>query len=252
MRPGTVVQISEMADRPYASVLCYPCTDSSVINERIEELKSCGVTAVEFGGNGRALGVPVLGKGHTGIVVIAHAGGKRTALKMRRPDGNKEDMFREAEMLQAANNIGIGPKFIAVTKNFLIYELIDGDIIENWMSRHTEKDIKKMMTDILMQCRRLDDAGIDHGELRIAPRHLLVGKDGRPYMIDLETASTDRNAINVSSVCHYFFFGKCAVRDIITNTMGEADRDGIVEALRDYKSERSDASFKALLKACRL
>ena len=39
-------------------------------------------------------------------------------------------------MLQKANAIGVGPKFIAVSNNFLLSQLIDGDLLEDWLETH--------------------------------------------------------------------------------------------------------------------
>ena len=113
-----------------------------------------------------------------GVVVVAHVKGQKVALKMRRIDADRLDFKHEAEMLQKANAIGVGPKFIAVSNNFLLSQLIDGDLLEDWLETHKEKElIRKVLVDILEQCWRLDEAGLDHGELSKAPKHLLVDKD---------------------------------------------------------------------------
>ena len=49
------------------------------------------------------------------------------------------DFKHEAEMLQKANAIGVGPKFIAVSNNFLLSQLIDGDLLEDWLETHKRK-----------------------------------------------------------------------------------------------------------------
>ena len=62
--------------------------------------------------------IPVLGKGYVGVVVVANMKGQKVALKMRRIDADRLNFTHEAEMLQKANAIGVGPKFIAVSNNF--------------------------------------------------------------------------------------------------------------------------------------
>ena len=116
-----------------------PRTNPTEIQKRIEELKQHGVSAVEFVGKTSASNIPVLGKGYVGVVVVAHVKGQRVALKMRRIDADRIDFTHEAEMLQKANAIGVGPKFIAVSKNFLLSQLIDGDLLEDWLETHKEK-----------------------------------------------------------------------------------------------------------------
>jgi putative serine/threonine protein kinase len=69
-------------------------------------------------------------------------------------------MKHEAMMLEKANSINVGPKLLGYSDNFLLMELIDGQLMEEWMDLHRserEKDVvKKVLKDILDQCFRLD------------------------------------------------------------------------------------------------
>ena len=137
MKPPITVPLEALIEEPYASIVCYPRTNPAEIQKRIDELRQHGVSAVEFVGKTSASNIPVLGKGYVGVVVVAHAKGQRVALKMRRIDADRQDFTHEAQMLQKANAIGVGPKFIAVSKNFLLSQLIDGDLLEDWLETHT-------------------------------------------------------------------------------------------------------------------
>ncbi len=251
MSKSTIVPIAELQNEPYASVVCYPRAKHSEMEARIEELRQLGVESVGFSGSGSAFTLQVLGKGFVGIVVVAYVDRKRFALKMRRVDGGREDFFHEAEMLQKANAIGVGPKFVAVTKNFLLSQLIDGDLLANWLGAHKEKtEFRRVLGNILEQCWRLDEEGLDHGELSKAPRHLLMTQKGEPFIVDFETASTQRHASNVTAVCQYLFAGNSIVPKLVWEVLGEKDRYQIIDALKDYKKNRSRNSFEALLKVC--
>jgi putative serine/threonine protein kinase len=128
------------------------------IQNRIEELQNHGVQALEFTGKASASNIPVLGKGYVGVVVVAQVNGQRVALKMRRIDADRESLEHEAELLVKANNINVGPKFLAVSKNFLLMQLIDGDLLEDWLETHKDKQlVHKVLVDILEQCWRLDE-----------------------------------------------------------------------------------------------
>ncbi|MCL1976842.1 MAG: serine/threonine protein kinase [Candidatus Bathyarchaeota archaeon] len=251
MKPSAKVSVEKLTEEPYASILCYPHAKRLEVESRILELKELGVRAVEFTGEGSAANVPVLGKGYVGIVVIAYVNGEQLALKMRRLDGGRDSFFHEAEMLQKANNIGVGPKFVAVTKNFLLSQLIDGDLLAKWLENHKEKSVFcSVLRDILEQCWCLDEAGLDHGELSKAPRHLLMDKVGKPFIVDFETSSIQRKVANVTSVCQHLFVGNSAVSRLVWEVLGEKDKNQIVNALRDYKKERFRNCFEALLQAC--
>jgi putative serine/threonine protein kinase len=221
------------------------------LENRLTELGGLGVTAIGFTGGGSASNMPVLGKGYVGIVVVAYVGGERYALKMRRLDADRANLFHEAEMLQKANAVGVGPKFAAVTKNFLLSQLIDGDLVANWLEAHKDKsEYRRVLGDILEQCWRLDEAGLDHGELSKAPRHLLVDKTGAPFIVDFETASIQRKASNVTAVCQYLFAGDSVVPRLVWEVLGEKNRNQIIDVLRDYKKNRSRSRFEGLLKVC--
>ncbi len=251
MSKPTIIPIAELEMEPYASVVCYPRAKPDEIQSRIEQLRQLGVESVEFVGNGAAFTLHVLGKGYVGIVVLAYVGGERYALKMRRLDAGRDDFFHEAEMLKKANTVGVGPKFVAVSKNFMLSQLIDGDLLATWLEAHKEKAaFRKILVDILEQCWRLDEVGLDHGELSKAPRHLLVDGAAKPFIVDFETASTQRHASNVTAVCQYLFAGNSIVPKLVWEVFGEKDRYAIIDVLRSYKKERSRSRFEALIAAC--
>ena len=107
---------------PYASVLCYPKASEVELQSRLMELREHGVKAVEFAGKASAFNVAVLGKGFVGIVIVAYLDGKRVALKIRRVDADRLGLQDEARMLAKANSVQVGPKFIGVSKNFLLMQ----------------------------------------------------------------------------------------------------------------------------------
>jgi putative serine/threonine protein kinase len=251
MSKSTVIPVTELKNEPYASIVCYPRTKPAETQARLQELHSLGVESIEFRGKSQAFTVPVLGKGYVGIVVVANVAGKRYALKMRRIDGGRDDLFHEAEMLKKANTVDVGPQLIAVSKNFLLSQLIDGDLLATWLETHKEKTVfRRILGDILEQCWRLDEAGVDHGELSKAPRHLLVDGSGQPFIVDFETASINRKVANVTGVCQYLFAGNSVVPRLVGEVLGEKDRNQTVKALKDYKKDRSRTRFEALLAAC--
>ena len=191
MPKSATVPVAELSTEPYASVVCYPRATPGEMAVRIEELKQLGVEAIEFYGKTSAHLMQIYGKGYVGIVVVAQVGGRRLALKMQRVDSDRESLEREAQLLCKANSVGVGPKFIAVTKHFLLMELIDGGSLEEWLQTHQDpQEVRRIVADILEQCWRLDEISLDHGEISKAPKHLLVNKTGKPFIVDFETAST--------------------------------------------------------------
>ena len=124
--------ISVFKKDPYKKILSFPKVKDSEIEKRIVELKKLGVTHVSFTGPLRIEKCNILGKGYVGMVLLAKKEKEIFALKIRRTDSPRKNMINEAKLLSIANKIGIGPKFIKNSKNFLLMEFIDGEKIIDW------------------------------------------------------------------------------------------------------------------------
>jgi len=247
------VPLDKLFKEQFARVICYPAYDASELANRIREMRKIGVKALSFTGEKKIGNIPVLGKGHIGIVVLAHTEAGRAALKIRRTDADRESMRREASMLQIANSVKVGPRLIASTHNLLLMELVEGLPLTEWVksildAEDAELAIRKVVKEILEQCRRLDEAGLDHGELSRAPKHIVVDREGNPWILDFETASIRRRVSNVTSVCQFLFLrGEAA--ELIREAVGLKDKEEFVLLLRRYKRDRTKKNFDEALKA---
>jgi putative serine/threonine protein kinase len=245
------VLTENLKEEPYASILCYPRVSDAELQNRLEELQEHGVKAVEFAGKTSAFNVPVLGKGFVGIVVLAHLEGHRVALKIRRVDADRLGLQHEAQMLSKANSVQVGPRLVSVSKNFLLMQFIDGGLLFDWLDAHKEKEqVRGVLKEVLEQCWRLDNIGLDHGELSKAPKHLIVDKTQKPFIVDFETASLNRKPANVTSVCQFLFTSQGTVAKAVAELLGERNREEIIWALRLYKKDRIRENFDHVLQVC--
>jgi len=247
-----MITIEKLNEEPYASILCYPRPSKTELKNRLRELQRLRVTALEFTGEKEAFNTPVLGKGCVGIVTIAYRNGEKVALKIRRVDSDRAKMQREADMLRKANSVRVGPELLGVSKNFLIMRFIDGFLLPEWLEKRMGRaQVRKVLREILGQCWRLDDAGLDHGELSHAPKHIIVDRENMPLIVDFETASPNRRPSNVTSICQFLFISGLVAKKV-AGRLGEKDREAIIEALRSYKNDRTRENFESVLKACGL
>jgi len=244
------IPLQSLLNPKYGYVLCYPKFSSEVAEARIQELASINVSELEFTGGKKIGEADVLGKGCVGIVVVAHQGSRRVALKIRRVDADRSSMFREAKMLEVANKVGVGPKFYAVTQNFLLMEFVEGKLIPVWADelQHLSnfKKPRILLLRIMEDCFKLDRIGLDHGELTNASKHIIIAKDDVPKIMDFETASMERKTSNLTSICQYLF-----LRSGISATIAKVVRfneEDLVEALRAYKKEQNTENFKKVAK----
>jgi putative serine/threonine protein kinase len=246
------LNVEKLGGEPYASIICYPRSNSAELKKRLRELRKLGVEALEFSGGKEAFGMPVLGKGCVGIVTIAYRNGEKVALKIRRVDADRVSMQMEAKMLRKANSAFVGPKLLDVSKNFLLMQFIEGDLLPDWLETKRRKALtKRVLRDVLEQCWRLDRAGLDHGELSHAPKHVIVDGKNVPFIVDFESASLNRRPSNVTSICQFLFLSG-VVAEKVAAKLGEKDAKTIVGVLRDYKSDRVRGNFERVLDICGL
>ena len=175
-------------------------------------------------------------------------------MKIRRTDADRTNMKHEATMLEKANSINVGPKLLGCSDNFLLMELIEGLLMDEWIEQHSsegDKDVvKNVLRESLDQCFRLDRLELDHGELSQARRHLLV-KEDHPRIVDFETASTSRKPANLSSICQYIFVSSnLALR--VGELLGKVELDQLRQALSKYKKTKSATAFAEVLHVCKL
>ncbi len=255
LQKGETISLKELDENKYGQVLCYPKFEQEELEKRLKELEQLGVKAVEFTGEKKISEVPVLGKGCVGIVVVAYTSLGRTALKIRRADADRKEMFHEAEMLKLANTVKVGPKQLEVSENFLLMEFVDGNHFPQWIEslrgREMQSRVRKVLRDVLEQCYRLDEAGLDHGELSNAPKHIIVDADDHPHLVDFETASINRRVSNVTSVCQYLFL-RSQIAEKVKTKLGKIDEKELIKALQTYKQGRLRKNFKKILEKCRL
>ena len=255
MKTPLIVPVDQLSQAPYASVLCFPNLSEPELQNRIIELRSHGVSALEFSGPSSlfGVGVPVLGKGFVGVVVVANLKGERIAVKIRRTDADRADLLHEAGMLSVANSANVAPRLVAASKNFLFMQLIDGSLLPNWLESNKDlKRVKRVLGEILEQCYRLDRVGLDHGELSKAPKHLLVDKENKVFIVDFETASVERRVANVTAVCQYLFSGNSSASKILAEEFGQKNRLELIGVLKTYKKSGSRSDFESLLQTCLL
>jgi len=240
-----------LIEEPHTSIIGYPKSTKTELNKRVKELQKLRITALEFLGQKLVLNVHVLGKGCVGIVTIAYKDGEKVALKIRRTDADRTSMLREAKLLKKANAVDVGPKLLDASRNFLVMQFVDGELLPKWLEKRvSKKRTKTVLRDVLEQCWRLDVAGLDHGELSHAPKHIIITKEDKAFIVDFETASPNRRASNVTSICQFLFISESARK--VAEKLGERDKKAIINALRHYKADKKRSNFERVLESCGL
>ena len=251
-----LVEVEKLVKKPFSLVLAYPRPDEAVLRDRIRQLKELGISHVEFCGRKSIGKLNVLGKGHVGVVLAAKTeSGLKVALKIRRVDADRENLGHEAEMLKLANSVGVGPELLAHTSDVIVMEFIEGQHLPEWLSTGPDKDhVVEVLRELFEKCWKLDQIGLDHGELSRAHSHVLVEPRGpsafEPRLVDFESASTRRRPSNLTSICQYVFIG--GLSGLVARIMSLPDREDLIRALRAYKAQMGREELDRVLEACGL
>ena len=120
------ISIKKFVNEPYSDILGYPKATSRQLKSRITELEKLKIKSISLVGPTTIGKIAILGKGYVGVVVLAKRGNKQVALKIRRIDSQRNEMEQEAKFLKLVNTVGVGPKMIDSSKNFLVMEYLDG------------------------------------------------------------------------------------------------------------------------------
>jgi putative serine/threonine protein kinase len=251
-RKAVVANLESLHREPYLTIISYPRPQKAEGQRRIRELRKLKITSLEFVGDTEISHLQVLGKGCVGIVVQALKKKERVALKIRRVDANRATMQHEAKLLAKANSEGVGPELLGVSRNSLLTRFVDGVLLPEWVKRTKgKKRLRRTFREALEQCWRLDEIGLDHGELSHAPKHIIIDETDKPVIVDFESASLKRRPANVTSLCQFLFIGSEVAKNV-AKKLGGIDKDALVETLRQYKRSRTRGNFDNVLKVCDL
>ena len=244
-----MVPLSKLIEEPYSTILGYPKATKRELTKRVSELKKLGISGVSFSGEAMLNSLHVLGKGYVGVVVLSKQGTKEVALKIRRIDSSRSEMDGEARLLRLANEVGVGPKLVESSRNFIIMEYLEGKRIIDWIrelkGRGSSAKLKSVIKKILEDCYNLDKIHLDHGELSHIHKHVIVGES--VCIIDFESASVNRRPSNVTSATQSIFIGS-GIAKLIKKIVKQPQKKKLIASLRKYKNDQSRKNFEGVLR----
>lgn len=220
----------------------------------MKQLKALGVDELVFVGHARVGRLGILGLGTVGIVVRAEAGGRLCALKIRRTDANRSDMEEEVRITTLVNKMGIGPEIFSHSRDLILMKLLESQEIGEWLKslggKGKKDQVRSMVHSLLNQCRKLDIMGVDHGQLSNLRKHAVMA-EGRPWIIDFESAGTGRKSRNVTTATQYLLIGG-VLAPRMRRILGVTDIPKLKGLLATYKGDLSDYAYAKLLEFLKL
>jgi putative serine/threonine protein kinase len=244
----------DLSRTPYIQLLTYPRISLREAKSRIRQLKQLGVDELVFEGHARVGRLGILGLGTVGVVVRARVGNRLCALKVRRTDANRPNMEEEFRIASLANRIGVGPEIYAHTRDMILMKLLESQEIADWLKglrgKGRREDAREVVHSLLNQCRKLDIMGIDHGQLSNLRKHAVMA-EGKPWIIDFESAGTERKPRNVTTAAQYLFVGG-GLSPLMRRTLGVRETEVLKKLLAEYKRDLSDYAYSKILEHLRL
>jgi putative serine/threonine protein kinase len=248
------VKLEDLKRTPFIQVLTYPKASLKAANSRLKQLRRLGVSGVVFEGKVRIGNLGILGLGTVGVVVRVTTDSGAEALKIRRTDANRPSMDEEFRLTSLANRIGVGVPVYGHSRDFILMKILDYQELYDWFGhlrgQGSRAAARSMIHSILNQCRKLDIMGVDHGQLSNLRKHVVVA-EGRPWIIDFESAGTLRRPKNVTTAAQYLLIGgRAAPR--VRRMLGVRDTSEILRLLGEYKQDSSDYTYSRLLELLKL
>ncbi|NJR69227.1 MAG: serine/threonine protein kinase [Synechococcales cyanobacterium CRU_2_2] len=202
----------------------------------------------------RLLGWHVLGRGYRGVVFLGRWRGKTVALKLRRADAVPgASLLAEAAALALANGVQLGPTLWSASEGCLVMDSVMGDRLIDWVYREPTKpgypsnaEVSAVLLQLAEAGFRLDQLGLDHGELSCVASHAMVCSElsGAPeaVMIDFGQASLERRACNVTAMIQGLLIGT-SIPQALARRFVLPGREVAIAPLRAYKRFPSPETF---------
>ncbi|MEK6835262.1 MAG: hypothetical protein AABX61_03305 [Nanoarchaeota archaeon] len=150
----------------------------------------------------------------------------------------------EVKWLKLLNKYNIGPRLVSYGKNYFKYIFIKGDFIINFISKNNKLIIKKVILDVLNQCRIMDKLKVNKKELHKPVKHIII-KRNKPYMIDFERCYITEKPKNVTQFCQFILSNN--LKPLLIKRGFNINEKRLLKKLIKYKHNQDDESFKLIL-----
>ena len=198
-----------------------------------------------------------LAKGHRGVVykavwersnlVKTHFAKKEelvVAIKTVNPRSKaKERVANESKWLNVINKLGVGPKLLYSTNDFLILNFVDGVPLPNFIEKEEKLNGSKKKSEMLLnvivkvleQCFILDKKRVNKGEMNRPTKNVVVSKGGLVTLLDFERCYATEKPHNVNQFCSFL------------THQGFVDENKMLKLAKTYKESYSESDFENII-----
>lgn len=173
-----------------------------------------------------------LAKGKRGYV---YTDGKY-AIKERNPNSSAGNTIKnEITFLIKLNKKNIGPKLKNWDKknfSWFKYYYIEGEFILDFISKNKKESIKKILIELMKQCKIMDELGINKFEMNHPHKHVIVDGGLGVWLIDFERARETENPKNVTQTIQFIL----SLGNMLKEKGIDINRKKMIELSKKYKN----------------
>ena len=189
-----------------------------------------------------------LARGHKGVVYVANysCAGRtgRVAIKICRDGGARQ----EERWLRRCNELDIGASLVSAEVDCVVMEYVEGPSIGEALEGAVPPSVLfKALRDLLGQCARLDERGIDKREMNRCQKHVIVSREGRSTLLDFERCQESAKPCNVTGLAQYLTQAWAVGK--LRGAGASVDVDAVRAACKDHKKGPSRGTAAAVERA---
>lgn len=160
----------------------------------------------------------------------------KIVIKTKRPESKAVGRIQnEIKFLKILNKKNIGPKLLFFSKDYLIYEFIEGNFIIDYFKNNKKNNILKIIKNIFNQLYIMDKLKINKEEMSHPPKHIIINKKNKPILIDFERSHKTKKPSNVTQFCSFLISGY--VFNILKNKNIKVNKNKIIKLAKKYKKQ---------------
>ena len=186
-----------------------------------------------------------LDKGKRSLVFVGMLKNQCVAVKVYKTSDATTRAKKEAYFMKLLNSKNIGPKFLSLQDDFIVYNFIRGERFSNWVNSASKEAIIFVLKKIMLQCFQLDLLKINKLEFHNPKKHILIDKKNSPVFIDFERCYFTKNPKNLTQFCQ--FLTSPFMQSILIKKNINVDKKVLIKNLKLYKKNISKKTFQKIV-----
>ncbi|MBR9690861.1 methyltransferase [Candidatus Woesearchaeota archaeon] len=186
-----------------------------------------------------------LARGKRGIIYTGKYSNKKVGIKIKNPKSEAHARIEiEGRNLKIVNKLGIGPILVKESKDFVMYEFVDGILFPEFIEKSNKEEIKKVVLNLFEQMRILDKNKINKEEMTNPYKHIVVTEKST-VLLDFERANRTIKPNNVNQFCQYIISENLS--KILKKKGFDINKKGMINNARKYKQKYDEKEFKKII-----